>query len=91
MFTLCLCFICRWFGVRFDGAYRSARMLVSVGADARIGRRGCSYRSTRMVKVRKKTEQMWLSTCSVLVFYVLQIGFCLSQPDGVSRQYPDFS
>ncbi|WP_278856102.1 hypothetical protein [Leyella stercorea] len=29
-------------------AYRSARMLVSVDADARIGRRGCSYRPTQM-------------------------------------------
>ncbi|WP_440313703.1 hypothetical protein [Leyella stercorea] len=28
--------------------HRSARMLVSVDADVRIGRRGCSYRSARM-------------------------------------------
>ncbi|WP_288179642.1 hypothetical protein [Leyella stercorea] len=28
--------------------YRSTQMLVSVGADVRIGRRGCPYRSARM-------------------------------------------
>ncbi|WP_455945026.1 hypothetical protein [Leyella stercorea] len=28
--------------------HRSAQMSASVGADARIGRRRCSYRSTRM-------------------------------------------
>ena len=30
-------------------SYRPTRMLVTVGADARIGRCGCSYRSVRML------------------------------------------
>ncbi|WP_443876174.1 hypothetical protein [Leyella stercorea] len=29
-------------------AHRSAQMSASVGADVRIGRRGCPHRSTRM-------------------------------------------
>ncbi|WP_302293633.1 hypothetical protein [Leyella stercorea] len=33
----------------FCHPHRPTRMLVTVGADARIDRRGCSYRSTRML------------------------------------------
>ncbi|WP_419515492.1 hypothetical protein [Leyella stercorea] len=47
MFPLCLCFICRWFGVRFDGSYRPTQTSASTDADIRIDRRRHPHRPTQ--------------------------------------------
>ena len=72
--------------------------LVSVGADARIGRCGCSYRSTRMFVSVDADGKSTKKDRANVVIHMLGLSVlcvtnrvCLSQLDGVSRQYPDFS
>ena len=57
----------------FCHPHRSARMLVTVGADARIDRRGCSYRPTRMTFVD-------VSCCQTFTFAVSNLYFHYVKP-----------
>ena len=57
----------------FCHPHRSTRMLVTVDADARIGRRGCSYRPTRMTFVV-------VSQCQPFTFVLPNRCFCGSRP-----------
>ena len=57
----------------FCHPHRSARMLVSTDADARIDRRGCSYRPTRMTFVD-------VSQCQTFTFVLPNHCFCGSRP-----------
>ena len=57
----------------FCHPHRPTRMLVSVDADARIDRRGCSYRPTRMTFVD-------VSQCQTFTFTVPNRCFCSSRP-----------
>ena len=57
----------------FCHPHRPTRMLVTVGADARIDRRGCSYRPTQMAFVD-------VSQCQTFTFYKPNRCFCGSRP-----------
>ena len=57
----------------FCHPHRPTRMLVSTDADARIGRRGCSYRPTRMTFVD-------VSQCQTFTFVLPNRCFCGSRP-----------
>ena len=57
----------------FCHPHRSTRMLVTVDADARIGRRGCSYRPTRMIFVD-------VLQCQTFTFVLPNRCFCGSRP-----------
>ena len=57
----------------FCHPHRPTRMLVTVGADARIGRRGCSYRPTRMIFVD-------VLQCQTFTFVLPNRCFCGSRP-----------
>ena len=57
----------------FCQPHRPTRMLVTVDADARIDRRGCSYRPTRMIFVD-------VSQCQTFTFVLPNRCFCGSRP-----------
>ena len=57
----------------FCHPHRPTRMLVTVDADARIDRRGCSYRPTRMIFVD-------VSQCQTFTFVQPNRCFCGSRP-----------
>ena len=57
----------------FCHPHRSTRMLVTVDADARIGRRGCSYRPTRMTFVD-------VSQCQTVAFVLPNRCFRSAKP-----------
>ena len=98
MFPLCLCFICRWFGVRFDGSYRPTQTSASTDADIRIDRRRHPYRPTQMSVSTdadsistKKNRARWVYTCSVFIYCISKNEVLSLNYQGVSRQYPGFS
>ena len=57
----------------FCHPHRPTRMLVTVGADARIDRRGCSYRPAQMIFVD-------VSLCQTFTFVLPNRCFCGSRP-----------
>ena len=57
----------------FCHPHRPTRMLVTVGADARNGRRGCSYRPARMTFVD-------VSQCQTFTFAVPNLYFRAAKP-----------
>ena len=63
MFPLCLCFICRWFGVRFDGSYRPTQTSASTDADIRIDRRGSH-------KYEKKPSKVGVHLLGLYLLYI---------------------